>query len=123
MPKDLLKHIEEQEKIARQFGFYWGHIDELIEQIQSECIEIKEAWQKEDREHLQEEIGDLLLAAVSLAIFCGLDPHSTLLKSSEKYQKRYDQLVTLVQKDGFSHLRDQPTDILLKYWNQAKKQE
>ncbi|MBA3721443.1 MAG: hypothetical protein H0W88_03480 [Parachlamydiaceae bacterium] len=65
----LLKLVEEQEISARKFGFYWEHIDQLIEQIQSECLEVQDAWKKNDRAHLQEEIGDLYHARVGLIIF------------------------------------------------------
>lgn len=117
----LLKRIEEQEKIARKFGFYWEHINQLIEQIQAECIEVQEAWQTNDRTHLQEEIGDLLQVAVSLAVFCDLDPHETLLKSIEKFQKRYNTVVELAQRDGHTHLQQQPFEVLLSYWKRAKE--
>lgn len=119
---NLLKRVEEQETTARQFGFYWEHIDQLIEQIQNECKEVQEAWTKKDNVHLQEEIGDLMQAAISLAIFCHFDPHETLLKSIEKFQKRYDQLVDLAREDGRSHLHHQPFEVLLSYWKRAKQQ-
>ena len=118
---NLLKRVEEQEIEAREFGFYWEHIDQLIEQIQSECAEIQEAWQKNDRSHLQEEIGDLLQAAISLAVYCGLDPQETLLKSTEKFQARYSKVVAMAQKDGYKDLHQQPFDILMNYWNRAKQ--
>lgn len=118
---ELLKRIEEQEIEAREFGFYWENINQLIEQIQSECLEVQEAWQKNDRSHLQEEIGDLLLAAISLAIFCGLDPQETLLKSSEKFQKRYKTVVKLAQTDGYHNLHQQPSELLMNYWKRAKQ--
>jgi uncharacterized protein YabN with tetrapyrrole methylase and pyrophosphatase domain len=121
MSDNPLKKIEELETTARQFGFYWENIDQLIDQIQSECAEVKEAWQKNDRPHLQEEVGDLLQAAVSLAVFCNLDPHVTLVESIEKFQKRYDQVVQLAKEDGKEHLRNQPFDVLMNYWNRAKQ--
>lgn len=33
----LLKKVEKQELVAKEFGFYWEHFDQLIEQIQNEC--------------------------------------------------------------------------------------
>jgi uncharacterized protein YabN with tetrapyrrole methylase and pyrophosphatase domain len=117
----LLKRVEEQEIDARKFGFYWEHINQLIEQIQSECIEVQEAWQKNDRTHLQEEIGDLMQAAVSLAVFCDLDPHETLLKGIEKFQKRYDTVVKLARQDGHQTLHQQSFEVLLGYWKRAKQ--
>ena len=119
----LLKRIEELETIAHQFGFYWGHIHQLIEQIQSECREVEEAWQKNDRSHLQEEIGDLMQAAVSLAIFCGFDPHETLLKSIEKFEKRYEVVVELARRDGHENLQHQSIEVLMDYWNRAKQMD
>lgn len=117
----LLKQVEEQEKIARQFGFYWERFDQLIEQIQSECKEVQQAWQKNDRENLQEEIGDLLQAAACLAVFCELDPQETLRKSVKKFQRRYDNVVKLAQSEGYSDLKNQPFELLISYWKRAKK--
>ena len=118
--EDLLKRIEIQEETAKEFGFYWEDLNQLLEQIQSECSEIQEAYQKNDLDHLEEEVGDLLLAAVSLSIFCRLDPKETLLKSSDKFQGRYDRLVSLVQQDGHHTLRGKSLKVLLSYWERAK---
>jgi len=118
--ENLLKRVEKQELEAREFGFYWENIDQLIEQVQSECLEIKEAWHKGDKTHLQEEVGDLLQAAIGLAVFCELDPHETLNKSVSKFQKRYDAVVTLAKEDGHRTLHKQPYDVLMDYWNRAK---
>lgn len=116
----LLKQVEKQELEAQEFGFYWESFQQLIEQIQSECVEIQEAWVKENSLHLQEEIGDLIQAAVSLAVFCKLDPHETLLKSIEKFQRRYDLVVQLARSEGYENLHKQSFEILMDYWNRAK---
>jgi uncharacterized protein YabN with tetrapyrrole methylase and pyrophosphatase domain len=119
----LLKRIEEQEAAARKFGFYWEHISQLIKQIQSECLEVQEAWENNDRTHLEEEIGDLIQATVSLAIFCDLDPHETLLKATNKFQKRYDKVVELAESEGHSSLHKQPFEVLMNFWDRAKKSQ
>jgi len=118
----LLKQVEKQEQEAEKFGFYWESFQQLIEQIQSECVEIQEAWDKKNTQHLQEEIGDLIQAAISLAIFCRLDPQETLLKSIEKFQQRYDRVVQMAQNDGHKTLHQQSFEVLMHYWNQAKLQ-
>lgn len=116
----LLKRVEKLEKEAEVFGFYWDSFEQLIEQIQSECAEIVEARAKGDVAHLQEEIGDIIHATLSLAVFCNFDPRETLLKSIEKFQKRYDAVVQLAQADGLKTLHNQPLDVLMHYWNRAK---
>jgi uncharacterized protein YabN with tetrapyrrole methylase and pyrophosphatase domain len=117
-----LKQVEKLELEAQKFGFYWENIDQLIEQIQSECIEIKEAWNNNKLQLLQEEVGDLILAATSLAIFCKLDPQETLLKSIEKFQQRYNAVVKMAQRDGYTSLHAQSFKVLMDYWNRAKRQ-
>lgn len=120
LQESLLKRVEIQELAARRFGFYWEQIDQLIEQIQSECLEVKEALEHGDRKHLQEEIGDLIQAAVSVAVFCDLDPEETLAKSIEKFQNRYDKLVALAKADGHDHLRGHTFEQMMHYWKLVK---
>ena len=116
----LLKQVEKQELVAKEFGFYWENFHQLMEQIQNECMEIQEAWDKEDIDHLQEEIGDLIQAAISLAVFCKLDPRETLSKSIEKFQRRYDAVVQLARSEGHDNLLKQSFELLMDYWKRAK---
>lgn len=118
----LLNQVEKQERVAKKFGFYWENYGQLIEQIQSECAEVEDAYSQGDRAHLQEELGDLIHAAISLVIFFKFNPHETLQKSIEKFQQRYDALVEIAQKDGYEDLHRQSFEVLLSYWNQAKIQ-
>lgn len=117
---DLLKEVECQEIAAKEFGFYWESIEQLIEQIVSECREIEEAYRKGDKRHLQEELGDLMGASISIAIFCGFCPSETLKYSIDKFQKRYDALVELVKQDGKKNLKNHSLDVLMDYWKKAK---
>lgn len=116
----LLKEVEKQELVAKEFGFYWENFSQLIEQVQSECTEIQEAWYKKDIDHLQEEVGDLIQAAISLAVFCKLDPRKTLLRSIEKFQRRYDVVVQLARSEGHENLHKQSFELLMDYWKRAK---
>lgn len=118
---DLFERMSAQEKEALAFGFYWANHEQLLEQIRSECNEIQEALLQKDRTHLQEEIGDLINAAVSLCIFANFDPYETALKGVEKIQKRYDILVSKVKEDGLVNLRGKSVDEQLIYWEKAKQ--
>lgn len=117
----LLKKAEELEIESKDFGFRWDHIDQLMDQIQSECAEVKEAYEKGHKVHLQEEVGDLIHAAVSLAVFCDLDPRETFEESIVKYEKRFRKVIELAQKDGHATLKGHSFDRLMDYWKKAKK--
>lgn len=121
MADDLFKKIMVQEKESLEFGFYWENIEQLLEQVKSECDEVSEAYLKNDHKHLKEEIGDLINATISLSIFCNIDPKEVLIESIEKYQKRFDTLVELVKKDGLENLKNKSMEVLMSYWFKAKK--
>lgn len=118
---DILDQIVLQEKEAFDFGFYWESIDQLWDQIESEVQEIKEAYAEGNSSHLQEEIGDLIQAALGLCVFCGFHPQETLEVSLEKFDRRFKRLKTFAYQEGHTTLKGQPLNILLQYWHRAKK--
>lgn len=110
------------EKDARDFGFDWPNQEMIIEQMIDECREIQEdIAAKQSREKIQEEIGDLLLATVSLCAFLGFDLEDTYAKSNIKFEKRMSALKALSKESGLSSLHGHPIDFTMKLWNQAKK--
>jgi len=121
MDDKYLRLVEKQQLDAQKFGFDYPNLSEMLAQIESECKEVEKEWNAGNRELLEEEVGDLIHAAITLATFCKLDPVKTLKKSIDKFQKRYDALVKLVQEDGFDDLQHQPSfDAIMDYWKKVK---
>jgi uncharacterized protein YabN with tetrapyrrole methylase and pyrophosphatase domain len=121
LKQDVIAVVVQQEKTANAFGLSWDNIDQVLEQIHSECDEVKQAWTNGDQENLKEEIGDLVNATISLAVFCQLNPVEVLAENNTKFQKRFDTVVALVKADGLESLHGQPLETLLGYWNKAKE--
>ena len=110
------------EKEADDFGFMWHDISQILEQIQSECEEIKDNLAQEGScEHLQEEIGDLIHAAFSLCLFAKFDAEETLTKSIIKFEKRFKEVKRLAFKAGYETLQRQPIEVIMDFWGQAKQ--
>ena len=120
---DLLKEIVKQEKTSLEFGFYWESAEQILKQIESEAAEIREPLTRNNLSHLKEELGDLIYASICLCIYLNLDPTEILKDNIEKYQKRYDKLVHFVKQDGLDNLKGKSMDVLLSYWDKAKKAE
>lgn len=118
--ENLLQMAEDLELSSKDFGFYWKHISQVMEQIRSECAEVEEAYENNDKTHLQEEIGDIIHAALSLTVFCGMNPYETLKKSIVKYEKRLDKLKEFAKEDGHKDLKGASVDTLMHYWDKAK---
>lgn len=121
---DLLEKITELEQAADQFGFRWETTDQIMKQIQSECVEIDEHLQQRGGPtnplELQEEIGDLLHAVFSLCVFCQLDPKNTLEKTLLKFERRLNAVKQLTQNSGLANLDGRSFDELMQIWQQAK---
>ena len=68
----LLEKIVTLEHDADAFGFRWETPEQIMAQIESECVEIHEhlhgGFEHANQAELQEEIGDLLHAVFSLCV-------------------------------------------------------
>ncbi len=110
------------EKDAKQFGFDWPDELMIIEQAMDECREIKEAIENhEQRERIQEEIGDLLHSAISLCEYAGFDVEETLHKVNKKFGNRMQAIKKLTHDAGLTNLKDQNFEFMMDLWRKAKK--
>lgn len=121
----ILEKITYLEKMATEFGFKWENPQQIIEQIKSELIEINEHLETPHKnnttELLQEEIGDLIHATLSLCLFCNLNPEDTLQKSTKKFENRLNAVMDIAQQQGLVSLDGQSFEKLMSIWDQAKQ--
>jgi tetrapyrrole methylase family protein / MazG family protein len=72
--------------------------------------------------HLEEEVGDLLFAAVNVARFLGADPEIALKKANRKFQSRFQWMEAAANAEG-QRLADLPRARIEELWNLAKLQQ
>lgn len=109
------------ENDARDFGFEWPNIEMILDQVSSECDEIREAIANhEPVARIQEEIGDLLHTAISLCRFAGFDTEETLSKSASKFSKRMQALKEVTKQRGLDDLHGQTILFMLELWKEVK---
>ncbi|HHU0079758.1 TPA: MazG nucleotide pyrophosphohydrolase domain-containing protein [Legionella pneumophila] len=118
---DIFEEIEQLEQEAAAFGLQWETKDQILTQIRNECLEIEEHLNSpEQREALQDEIGDLLHAVFSLCVFSNFSPELTLRKSLDKFEHRLNAMKDIAKEQDLPHLRGKSFDELMQYWEQAK---
>lgn len=121
---DLLDKVVSLENEASEFGFCWETTDQIMAQIQSECIEVDEHLRQgitqANQAELQDEIGDLLHAVFSLCVFCNLSPRVTLSETLIKFERRLKAVKDIAQEQEITHLNGHPFDELMAIWQQAK---
>ena len=69
--------------------------------------------------HLEEEVGDLLFAAVNVARFLGTDPEIALKKANRKFQTRFQWMEAVALAEGRA-LADLPRARMEELWNLSK---
>jgi len=85
---------------AARVGFDWDNIEGLLEKLREETAELCEALGRADREHREEEVGDLLFVAVNVARFLGIDPEIALKKANQKFTARFKQMEQQAARQG-----------------------
>lgn len=119
---DAFKHLLKEECAARDFGFDYPNIEMIIDQVQDESKEVLEAVKEsESSERIQEEIGDLIHAAIAVCRFQGYDVSETVKKTALKFERRMANLKRLSQENGHDNFRDLEVSQMLELWKQAKK--
>lgn len=104
-------------KRAIKTGFEWPNEESLYECVMSEIEEFKEAEKEKDKNHMEEEMGDILFAIVNLARWNKIDAEQALLKANKKFEKRFRKMENLATKP----LNDYSFEEFDNLWKQAKK--
>lgn len=104
-------------KRAVKTGFEWPNEESLYDCVMSEIEEFKEAENEKDKNHMEEEMGDILFAIVNLARWNKIDAEQALLKANKKFEKRFRKMEDLATKP----LNDYSFEEFDNLWKQAKK--
>ena len=105
-------------KRAVKVGFEWPNEKSLYDCFYSEIEEFKQACEEQDKDHMEEEYGDILFACVNLARWNKIDAEQALLKANKKFEKRFRKMEELATKP-LTEYSFEEYDAL---WKQAKKE-
>ena len=81
-----LKKLFELEKEATAFVFEWPNAHDSIKKAINECQEVQQSLNNnESPKRVQEELGDLLQASISLCRFLGFNFEDTISRLNSKF--------------------------------------
>jgi len=107
---------------ASRIGFDWEDAGGVFEKMQEETEELKKASKEQNQLKVEEELGDLLFAAVNLSRFLKIDPEIALKKANAKFSRRFRAMEGLARKNG-REFKDLPREEMEAFWAAAKKSE
>ncbi|MCG7410772.1 nucleoside triphosphate pyrophosphohydrolase [Paenibacillus sp. ACRRX] len=130
VPRDLpalMKAYKIQKKAAK-VGFDWNQVEDVLDKVGEELQELREAVSScnaqgqtaEAMHHAQEELGDVIFAAVNVSRFIDSDPEEALSQTNRKFVRRFQYIEEQLRINGKSF--DQ-TDLLEmeQWWQEAKR--
>jgi nucleoside triphosphate diphosphatase len=117
----LLMAYRLQERAAG-VGFDWPDASGPLEKVKEETAELEAEMRDAGsgmRDGLQDEIGDLLFAAVNLARKLAIDPRAALERANDKFRRRFEAVERLAEQRGIELGRVGLAD-LDRLWDEVK---
>jgi len=106
-------------KRAAAVGFDWQDAEGPRQKVLEELAEVQAALAGEGGSTVEDEIGDLLMAATSLARHLKVDPETALRRANGRFEQRFSLMETLAAARGVQ-LNGLDAAALDALWNEAK---
>jgi tetrapyrrole methylase family protein/MazG family protein len=121
VPKNMpaLGYAHEIQRRVARVGFDWPDIDGVVEKLEEEIQEIRDAKNLEEK---AQEYGDLLFTLANIIRREGVDPETALREANQRFYKRFAYMEDLCRQRGLSmdKLSFKEQNAL---WDEAKKHE
>ncbi len=115
----MIKATRIQEK-AKQVGFEWDNKEDVWKKVEEEIGELHEAIAEDDKEHIEEEFGDVLFSLINYARFLKIDAEGVLEKTNVKFINRFKSMEEMATEHG-KNLADMTLAEMDELWNEVKK--
>lgn len=115
-----LIRAEKLQKKAAKVGFDWENAQGALEKVEEELDEVKQAVAGDGDP--EEELGDLLFAAVNVARHLKVDPERAMEKTCNKFVRRLAEMERQARQEN-KVLSDLSLTELDTLWNRSKEKE
>ena len=110
------------QKRAARIGFDWPDTAGVYDKIAEEIAELKTAEENNDKENIEEELGDLLFTVVNLSRHLKVDPESALRRANQKFEARFKAIEKFAQEENITLSGNDKVSAeqLEQWWEKAK---
>ncbi len=110
-----------QEKAAK-VGFDWDKKEDVWKKVVEELNELKETFEEDNPDRIEDELGDFLFAIVNYSRFHKINPENALRRTNEKFIRRFKYIEDKLKENNKSILNSNLEEMDF-YWNEVKKNE
>lgn len=124
VPKNLpaLVRAQRLQQKASYAGFDWDEVEQVWDKVHEEIQELKDAQSNEAKDHIAEEIGDVLFAVVNLARYLDIPAEDALRKTNQKFTSRFSKVEEGIKAQG-KELEDATLEEMDAIWEMAKEKD
>ena len=124
IPQDLpsLSYAYRLTQRASRLGFDWPDLSGVLNKMEEELREFREALSLRNRRHMAEEFGDLLFVLVNVARVLRIDPEKALKGTVKKFNSRFHFIETSLEEAGKSFQQSDLTE-MDQLWEKAKRRK
>lgn len=116
-----LQRSQKLQKSAAKIGFDWPSAVEVVDKLQEETLELREAIASGEVAHIADELGDMLFVLTNLARHYKLDAETIMLRANAKFERRFRYMEQWLRNNGLiageASLEQMETG-----WQEAKRQ-
>ncbi|TWC89244.1 ATP diphosphatase [Rhizobium sp. SJZ105] len=117
----LTEALKLQEQAAR-VGFDWSDPAPILDKIEEEIAELREALAEGKPEKVSDELGDLIFALVNIGRHVKADPEDALRGTNTKFRRRFNHIETSLTENGET-LQEASLERMEDLWQAAKRIE
>ena len=117
----LTEALKLQEQAAR-VGFDWSNPAPILDKIEEEIAELREALAEGKPEKVSDELGDLIFALVNIGRHVKADPEDALRGTNTKFRRRFNHIETSLTENGET-LQEASLERMEDLWQAAKRIE
>jgi nucleoside triphosphate diphosphatase len=114
----LVEALKLQEQAAK-VGFDWSSPEPILDKIEEEIAELREALAANDKARVADELGDLIFAVVNIGRHVGTEPEMALRGTNTKFRRRFGHIETELEAGG-ENLEDATLERMEELWQAAK---
>ncbi len=107
---------------AASVGFDWEHKEDVWAKVKEEIAEIEVEIDRQDKDALEGEFGDLFFALINATRLYGIDPEAALERTNRKFISRFNSMEDLAEVEGRS-ISELSLDEMEELWGRVKKEE
>ena len=115
----LVKANRIQDKVAG-VGFDWEKPEQVWQKVEEELQELQNEVRLNNKDQIENELGDVLFSMVNYARFLNINPENALERTNKKFMKRFQYLESKAKAINKS-LRDMTLAEMDVFWEEAKK--